>query len=173
MQEQVPRWTASLRADAKLTYHACPNSSSAASKNTASSVEQPSRRSTSAQQSLPTKSLDIEVEAALEQWRRAWSKQGVKAYFAAYSRHFNPGQRYADISAWKQAREKIINSKKYIHIDIRHVKITHLEKDRARIEFDQHYEADALKSHDLKLLLMEKTASGWKIIREMTAVSGS
>jgi len=173
MQEQVPRWIASLRADAKLKYHACPNATSGASNNTVSSLEQSGRRIAAPQESLPSSALDNEVEAVLEQWRRAWSNQDMKSYFAAYSGHFNPGKRFADIRAWKQAREKSINSKKYIRIGIRNVKITHLEQNRARIEFEQYYEADAFKNHDLKLLLMEKTASGWQIIREMTAVSGS
>jgi len=173
MQEQTPRWVASLRADAKLKYQACPNSNADVSKNAASNIEQPDRAIASGQASLPSKALDTEVEGALEQWRRAWANQDVTAYFATYSGHFNPGNRYADMAAWKTARAKIINSKKYIRIDVRKVKISHLEQNRARIEFEQHYEADAFKNHDLKLLLMEKGKSGWKIIREMTAVSGS
>jgi len=47
------------------------------------------------------------------------------------------------------------------------------EKNRARVEFDQRYQAGAIVSNDSKLLLMEKNASGWKIVREMAAVSDS
>jgi len=42
-----------------------------------------------------------------------------------------------------------------------------------RIEFDQYYEADNYRDQALKLLLMEKEPGGWKIVREMTAVSGN
>jgi len=164
MQEQVPRWIASLRADAHLNYQSCPNSN----------VEQPTRKTVTPRQvPLPTKALDTEVTNALEQWRYAWGSQNVKAYFAAYSGHFNPGKRYASLAEWKADRKMLIASKKYIRIGISNVKISHLEQGHARIEFDQSYEADGFKSHDFKLLLMEKSASGWKIVREMTAISGS
>jgi len=164
MQEQVPRWIASLRADAHLQYQRCPNVNSA---------QPASPAAIAAPQSLPSKALDAEVEQALEQWRRAWASQDVKAYFAAYSGHFNPGSSYASLAAWKADRKQLIANKASIRIAISNVKITQLEKNRARVEFDQHYQAGAFVSNDSKLLLMEKDASGWKIIREMAAVSDS
>jgi len=186
MQEQVPRWIASLRADATLKYQSCPNSNAATnvgqsvsqvvasqpeSSPPESSPPESSPPESSQTVALPSKALDIEVKAALERWRSAWASQNLKAYFAAYSGHFNSGKNYASLAAWKFDRRKSIGDKKYIRIGISNIKISPLEQNRARVEFDQHYETGKLKHNDFKLLLMEKMPSGWKIIREMTAAS--
>lgn len=169
MQEKLPRWIASLRADANLQFKACPGSTPVAPTISQSVMEKTGQQ----QEYLPSDRLDSGVKVAIEQWRLAWSAKNIPAYFAAYSRHFNPGKRYSGIPAWKLAREKEIRSKNHIQVEIRNIKISHLEQGHARIEFNQHYRAGTFENHDLKLLLMEKTADGWKIIREMTAVSDS
>jgi peptidyl-prolyl cis-trans isomerase SurA len=162
MQEQLPRWIASLRADATLQFIPCPNELFTAVQ-PAIQPEQP----------LPTAVPDAELKGALERWRQAWSSRNLPAYFAAYSNHFNPGKHFADLAEWKTDRARLISTKRYIRIGIRNVKITHLEAGHVRIEFDQYYEADNYRDQALKLLLMEKEPGGWKIVREMTAVSGN
>ncbi len=160
MQEQLPRWIASLRADADIEYRPCPDSDAQLERLQAKAGQQ---------ETLPSKALDAELKAAMQQWQQAWSNRDVAAYLAAYSSHFNPGKQFADLAAWKAARTRAISSKKHIRISIGNIKISHLDQGHARIEFSQHYEADTLARNDAKLLLMEKSKSGWKIIREMTA----
>ncbi|MFQ5519527.1 MAG: peptidylprolyl isomerase, partial [Mariprofundus sp.] len=159
MQEQVPRWINSLRVDADIKYQSCPESE----------IALPTAQAANSEESLPSQPVDTEIRQAVEQWRQAWSRQNLTAYFNAYSEHFNPGKRFATIDAWKAHRQRMISDKKYIMINVKDIKISHLEENRARIEFTQHYEADSFSTRDRKLLLMEKSASGWKIIREMTA----
>ncbi len=161
MQEQLPRWIASLRADADIQYRSCPNSNATLARLQASA---------GAQETLPSTALNTELKAALRRWQQAWSSRDIDAYLASYSSHFNPGKRFASLAAWKDARRRAIASKKQIHIATSNIKISHLDQGHARIEFSQHYEADGLARNDTKLLLMEKDESGWKITREMTAV---
>jgi len=162
MQEQLPRWIASLRADADIQYRPCPDT------NTKLETMQTKAEQ---QETLASKALDAELQAALEQWRQAWSNKDITAYFATYSSHFNPGKQFANLAAWKAARKQAIAGKKLIRISISNIKISQLEQGRARIEFKQHYQADSRTRSDVKLLLMEKSPAGWKIIREMMAAS--
>jgi len=159
MQEQMPRWIASLRADADIQYKPCPT------------ITTDTRQADIRQQPLPSTTLDVELKTALEQWRQAWSNQDIDAYFATYSDHFNAGKQFASPAAWKAARAQAIGSKQHISIAISNIKISHLEQGRARIEFNQQYTADAQTRHDRKLLLMEHSPAGWKIVREMLAAT--
>ncbi|MFQ5518817.1 MAG: peptidylprolyl isomerase, partial [Mariprofundus sp.] len=159
MQEQVPRWITSLRAEATVTYRSCPKTK----------LRLPASQIVENTAPRPSTSIDAELQAALEQWRKAWSKQDISAYLRGYSKQFNPGKRFASLAAWKTARRNMIANKKYIRIQVQGIKISQLGQNRARIEFTQIYEADSFRSRDLKMLLMQKSSSGWKIIREMAA----
>jgi len=158
MQEKLPRWIASLRAEANISYKTCP--------------KMQANQVTGERDMRPSAQLDAEIKAAIEAWIQAWMKQDMAAYFAAYSDHFEPGSHYASMQAWKNSRQKNILAKKNIHISIQNPKIDHLQAGQARVRFSQSYQADGVNRHDLKLLLMEKDANGWKIIREMRASSG-
>jgi len=158
MQEKLPRWIASLRAEANITYKTCPKIQA--------------NQLTGERDTRPSAQLDAEIKAAIEAWLQAWMKQDMAAYFAAYSDHFEPGSHYASMQAWKNSRQQNILAKKNIHISIQNTKIDHLQAGQARVRFSQSYQADGVNRHDLKLLLMEKDANGWKIIREMRASSG-
>ncbi len=159
MQEKLPRWIASIRAEASLKFNTCPQ---AVTRKTAALID--------AGAASP---LDQEIRGALEAWRAAWSQRDVKTYLAAYSDQFNPGKQYAGLAAWKAYRTRALTNKSYIRVRLSNIKINQLAPGSARVEFEQDYEADNLVNHDLKLLLMQKSDAGWKIIREMAAVSSS
>jgi len=159
LQDQLPRWISGLKADATITYNTCPSIS----------VDLPAFEGGEDAAQMIEK-LDAELKSALETWRKAWVTKDLKTYFAVYSAAFKPGKTYADMDAWKASRRSLISNKKHIQIDIDKLTITHLEADHARLEFIQHYQADGFSRSDSKLLLMENSASGWFIVREMTAV---
>ncbi len=160
LQDQLPRWISSLRADATISYNTCPSVD----------VNLPAIETSEEDGVNLVKALDAELKDALEQWRKAWVQKDLKAYFAAYSKQFRPGKAYADIATWKASRRDAISSKQHIEIDIQKLKVIHLEEDHARLEFTQRYKADAFSQNDIKLLLMEHSESGWHIVREMTAI---
>jgi len=158
LQDQMPRWLASLRADANITYSTCPTISIPA-------LPQGEKGKV---QSITTR--ESELKEALDNWRKAWVRQDTKAYFSAYGEPFKPGEGFSDIKAWQVSRRDLIASKTRIQIDIQDLKITHLEDGNARLEFTQHYDADGFSRNDAKMLLMAHSEAGWRIIREMTAV---
>ena len=160
LQDQLPRWIAGLKADATITYNTCPSISTGL----------PAIELGDEDAAQMIVRLELELKAALEAWRKAWVNQDLKAYFAAYSPAFKPGKTYAGIDAWKASRRNLIANKQHIQIDIQNLKITHLEKNHARLEFSQFYQADGFRKNDSKLLLMKRSESGWQIIREMTAI---
>jgi len=153
LQDQLPRWIASLRAEATISYKACPKVGLTLPimGKSPDSIE----------------ARDAALNRALQQWRKAWVEQDVEAYFSAYAEQFEPEKSYADLAAWKASRRNAIVYKKNIHIDIQDLRITHLEEDRARLEFTQIYNSKAIHERDRKLLLMQRFASNWRIIREM------
>lgn len=159
MQEKLPRWIASLRAKASIQYNTCPKIDTVQA-----TMPQGDDR-----EGLPSAQLNTEIQAAIEAWRQAWSQQDQAAYFASYSEHFDPGSHFATLSAWKAARQAKLGRQGPIQIRIGDMKITHLGAGRARAEFSQSYEANGQTRQDHKLLLMEKTPTGWKISREMRA----
>ncbi|MDQ6997124.1 MAG: peptidylprolyl isomerase [Mariprofundus sp.] len=160
LQDQLPRWIASLRADADISYRTCPGVS----------VDLPAIEVGEEDAAQMIARLDTELKSALEVWRKAWAKKDFANYFAAYSPLFKPGKAFADIDAWKASRRDLIGNKQHIQVDIQDLKITHLEGNHARLEFTQRYQADGFSRSDFKLILMEYTESRWRIIREMTAV---
>ncbi len=160
LQDQLPRWISSLKADATISYKTCPSIS----------VDLPAVESGDEDVTQMIAQLEIALNGALELWRKAWVEQDLNAYFAAYSPAFTPGKTYAGIDAWKVSRRDLIANKQHIQIDIQNLKITHLEENHARLEFTQHYQADGFSKNDTKLLLMKYSESGWRIIREMTAI---
>jgi len=159
-QEQMPRWTASLRASADIEVRSCPGFANA-------QVVPQDPNDSDAAMEIRT---NAELNAALASWKSAWEHQDATAYFAHYSDQFKvPGQ-FADLAAWKAARSKYITGKRYIRITISNIKVTRLDETHARVEFTQQYQSDISSSSDLKLFLMEKTGDDWKITREMAAV---
>jgi len=165
LQDELPRWIASLRADATIDYQTCPviNAKGALTDAAEGGGGDASFRS--------VETMETELKAVLEKWRKAWVTQDVKAYFSHYSDQFEPGKAYANIAAWKTARTDFIIRKKHVQVAIHQLKITHLEAGRARLEFSQSYQADGLSQQALKLLLLQYSGSDWKIMREMTAVA--
>nr|WP_018293824.1 peptidylprolyl isomerase [Mariprofundus ferrooxydans] len=157
-QEQLPRWIASLRAEANIDIRKCPSQTSAQAIESGDS------------EAVQETQTDNQLKASLASWKSAWEKQDAKAYFSHYSNHFTVPKSFPDLTTWKAARTKAITGKRYIRITLSNIKITLLDKTHARIEFTQHYQSDQSNSSDLKLFLMEKTAGDWKITREMAAV---
>ncbi len=160
IQDQLPRWTASLRANATIRYKTCPQIA------ISEITVQP--RNDASEQSIQV--LDAELKSALTHWRQAWMKQDLDAYFAAYSDDFKPGKQFASIKAWKASRRARISNKKHIKIVIKSLEISYLSNNSARLIFSQEYSSASFSQTDTKQLLMQHSESGWLITRELTAL---
>ncbi len=160
IQDQLPRWTASLRANATIQYKSCP----------AISINPDSLRPEQQASSQSIEVMDIEVKVALELWRQAWVKRDLKTYFAAYSDDFKPGKEFKNIEAWKASRRIRISNKKNIQIRVENVEIDYQQDNQARVIFTQKYTSPRFSQTDTKQLQLQRSEVGWKITRELTAL---
>jgi len=160
IQDQLPRWTASLKANATVHYKNCPSITI--------NVNSPRPEQQASRQSI--ESMDVEVKVALELWRQAWVNRDLKAYFAAYSDDFVPGKKFNSIEAWKTSRRMRISNKKNIQIRVENVEIDYEQDNQARVIFTQKYTSPRFSQTDTKQLQLQRSESGWKITRELTAL---
>jgi len=175
MQEQLPRWLSSLKAKANIQKRTCPGIESEISSLIQIYLgKQPSEKSdTVLELEKPAADQLPEAEktsllAMIESWRKAWSGKNLPAYFSYYSENFIPGRDFSSLDQWKTERRLAISRKTHIEITIDNIQVNHIKKDRVEVNFDQHYESDDLKLNDHKLFILDNTADGWKIIRELT-----
>ncbi len=159
MQEQLPRWIASLKAKADIEIRPCDSSTRIAASATPQFVGTSDRGDSEAA-----------LRAMLEGWGNAWVDRDVEAYLAYYSEHFQPGKRFRDLAAWRAQRRARLTSNTAINITLSHPKILITDPFHARIQFDQHYRSAQLDDHVHKMLLVEREVNGWKIVRELTEI---
>jgi len=160
IQDQLPRWVASLRANATISYKVCPQIE----------ITPPSIQARTESSKQPIQALDTEVKKTLEKWRQAWEQQDLKAYFSAYADNFLPGKQFKSIKAWKASRRMQISNKKHITIAVQKLEISYPEEGYARVIFTQHYSSPKFSQIDTKQLQLQRFESGWKITRELTAL---
>ncbi len=155
MQERLPRWLAELTAKANIERRKC------------SDIEVKAPAAIRPAQPAPVAESDtLPPAAALDHWARAWSNKNLPAYFSAYSRHFDPGRRFASIARWKAYKKRVILNKRFIRVTVKDLTSSPIDDTHVRLKFDQFYESGRLNEHDRKEIIMEKTADGWKIISE-------
>ena len=114
--------------------------------------------------------LKEEITAFVTQWKEAWENTAgetgdMDSYLSFYSESFS--SRGLDKRGW--ARDKALkNSKKrWIKIKSTNIRIPHPIKGRPiEVRFSQNYRSSNFSMKSKKILLIEKEAEGWKIVRE-------
>jgi tetratricopeptide (TPR) repeat protein len=105
------------------------------------------------------------LQRAVEAWAEAWSSQDLNAYFSAYASDFVP-EGGLSRSAWETQRRERISSPQRIRVTIAEPQFSRIDENRARVVFRQSYESDTFTDVVTKALDMQRTAGGWKIVRE-------
>lgn len=101
-------------------------------------------------------------------WATAWSERDFDAYIAFYAEAFAPGNGMSR-SEWRELRHTRVVGKDSIHIEIIYPKVALLSDERARVTFVQIYESPTYSDKVTKRLLMQRTPSGWRILRETSS----
>ncbi len=105
------------------------------------------------------------LQAALEQWRAAWSAQDVPTYLRAYARGFHaPGTR--DHMQWVLLRTKRLEHPEFIRITLRDIRWQAVAPGRWRVRFRQQYASNLFRDEVEKQLEWQRQPDGWKIISE-------
>ncbi|RMG92977.1 MAG: peptidylprolyl isomerase [Zetaproteobacteria bacterium] len=151
IQEQIPRWIASLKAKATIETFKCP-----------------AETLVSVTSSRPQDRPEPDILVAIERWRKAWEGQDIEAYLSAYGSHFKPELRYGSRKQWEAAKRRIIGHKKFIRVRLSDFQVIHRDENRVEIRFHQQYESDTYRDERQKTLILEREGDEWKIVREFS-----
>jgi hypothetical protein len=120
--------------------------------------------------SAPTTALDrdaqqavlMQVRQAVVGWARAWSRQDMDAYFAAYTPEFDGGK---NRKAWMDDRRNRITSKKSIEVNVSGISVV-MEGNAATAHFKQEYASGDLQVTSGKRLRFARVGDRWLIDKE-------
>ncbi len=104
----------------------------------------------------------MQVRQAVAAWARAWSRQDMDAYFAAYAPDFNGGK---NRKAWMEDRRNRITGKKSIEVNVSGISVV-MEGSAATAHFKQEYSAGDLQVTSGKRLRFAKVGDRWLIDKE-------
>ena len=112
----------------------------------------------------PAARADKDVEAAVQQWAKAWSARDVKGYLAAYGKDFATPDG-SSRAAWEEERRLRISSKSKISVKLQNLSVS-VNGNKATARFRQDYKANELAVSSRKALEMVKSGDRWLIVRE-------
>jgi len=112
---------------------------------------------------------ESEIIAAIENWSRAWSNRNYANYLAAYSKNFQPDNRYQGYEVWTNIRKKKIESPDWIQVTLNDVKIFEPDSTGKVIaQFRQNYNSKTYQDVTLKQLHLEHENGYWLILKELS-----
>lgn len=106
------------------------------------------------------------VAAAVKAWAHAWASKDMNTYLAAYASDFAPAGKQTR-AAWEKERNARIVGKSKISVQVSDLKIK-VDGSRARAQFRQEYQGDALHVNSAKTLVLVHQGGNWKITSEST-----
>lgn len=106
-----------------------------------------------------------DVLRAVTRWAEAWSEQDVAGYLNSYSPNFVPEGGVA-LSQWQNQRRSRLQAPSSIQVRVLNPRISLLSDRLALVSFKQDYNSDNYQDEVNKTLRLERTAVGWKIVRE-------
>lgn len=106
------------------------------------------------------------VEAAVEEWARAWSGRDVEGYLGAYSKKFRVPAKFPNFAAWERNRRRVIGKAGTIKVTYKDLRVKLLDRDLARAEFKQFYWSPTYKDQVNKTISFGRESGGWKILWE-------
>ena len=100
---------------------------------------------------------------ALEAWARAWSRQDMDAYAAAYVPGFKGS--LGSHAEWRKERAARITARKMIKVAVSEATVS-ITADQAQVKFLQNYEADGRAILSRKSIEMRRLDGKWLIHEE-------
>lgn len=115
-----------------------------------------------------------EIETFLLNWKTAWEKSAgangdIPSYMACYSDAFVSGK--FDKTAWEKDKATKNSRKRWIKIELGAISVSEpFENGRYKVRFTQDYRSSNYSSVSDKTLILQKEATGWKILTNMAPV---
>ena len=98
-------------------------------------------------------------------WAVAWSSQDVTRYFDFYAEDFKPSKN-ASLELWKARKSGILNSAKYIKVQLQSISPTLQPDGQIDVRFVQSYESDRYKSTANKFMRLRHDGERFYITEE-------
>ena len=114
-----------------------------------------------------------EVLSFLASWKQSWESTNTERLLAHYSNGFIGNQREG-LDVFKQIKEKVNKTKRFIRIDIEKpcIFLSPVSGETvAVVRFRQKYSSDNFSDESIKVLYLQKKGTEWKIIGEDTLSS--
>jgi HAMP domain-containing protein len=115
---------------------------------------------------------DEKIVATIRIWAKAWEARNITEYFSIYSPSFVPANQVSR-KEWEISRRQRISSAKNIVIEIREIKVTYSDQNRAEAVFIQNYSASGKSDKSQKTLSLAYVETGWKILSESAQPIGA
>nr|CRH06966.1 conserved exported protein of unknown function [ Include TPR repeat domains] [Candidatus Magnetococcus massalia] len=115
----------------------------------------------------PNQNWQTTVRETVEAWRAAWSDQNVEGYLAAYANRFRP-PRGMSLKRWKRDRKYKLGRPAFIRISLDNIQMGIAHGNRIKVSFMQEYRSNTYRDKVRKVLLLEREAGSWKIVRELS-----
>ena len=110
--------------------------------------------------------VQAEVQLALTQWAKDWSRRDVAAYLGWYGADFKVPAGLSP-SAWQTQRKTRINQARRIKVELKNIVVSAQSPDHATVHLLQHYKADNYRPHSTaKELQLKKEKGRWRILAE-------
>lgn len=111
--------------------------------------------------------LRSEVLDDIQQWATDWSAQDVEAYLSHYSEKFI-SDKGMGLDEWKAYRSSRVAKPDWVQVMLLDVDIEILSDSRVNAQFTQNYSASNYQDLSSKILSLENTDDGWKILAEVS-----
>lgn len=110
--------------------------------------------------------LKIDINHAIESWRKAWQSGAAKDYLSYYSDEFRPVN-FVPLKKWKAERESRVTPASNIEVTLTDFDVSFLDENRRAIAlFTQSYFSETYAEVSRKRLELISEKDEWKIISE-------
>lgn len=108
----------------------------------------------------------VELQQAIEVWRKDWESRDAARLLAHYSPGFQSGKQ--GYQSFAESKRKVNAGKSWIKVDIQRLSIYRQpgEKDVAIVSFDQDYRSNNLNNQSRKRQYWQRENGRWRIIQE-------
>jgi cell division septation protein DedD len=109
--------------------------------------------------------LKEDLASLITEWQDSWIQEDLERHMALFRKDSSGAPNTRGFAYWRQYKKKMFARHDNIQLDIQNQKFIPL-KNKARVEFDQVFESDQMKSSGRKTIDLARSGQEWKIIRE-------
>jgi len=111
------------------------------------------------------RSLKDDITGLINEWQDSWVQEDLSRHMALFRKDPLGSSNSRGFKYWFQFKKKMFARHDNVQLDIQNQKILPL-KNKTRVEFDQVFESDQMKSSGRKTIDFGRVGTEWKIIKE-------